>query len=254
MTSRRTFMQRGIVAGAGLALPRHLWAPRSPAGAAQFLVPMDDAQEDHLKAYGLDVSGARTRQGGRMAAQLSRRLVSSSRVSRSCAAMPRSTGNARAIGRSGCRRDASGDRGRRNMDAIPLEKAPKVADLHTAEAPPWDDAVRLALTYAGIPYTQVWDDEVMRRGSAEIRLAASAPRGFHRPVQQVVHQLPGAPWFQELVARDRNMDRRAARICDGPGTQGRREKIRAFVERGGLSVRHVRGDRDAGSGDRRPRT
>src|SRR2546426_3848688 len=44
-----------------------------------------------------------------------------------------------------------------NMDAVPLEKAPKVAVYVPPNAPPWDDAVTMALQYAGIPFAKVWD-------------------------------------------------------------------------------------------------
>ncbi len=48
-----------------------------------------------------------------------------------------------------------------NMEAILLEKAPKVAVYVPPNAEPWDDAVRLALEYAEIPYTALWDKEVL---------------------------------------------------------------------------------------------
>lgn len=48
-----------------------------------------------------------------------------------------------------------------NMDAIKLEKAPKIAVYSPKTKLPWDDAVTLVLTYAEIPYTVVFDDEVM---------------------------------------------------------------------------------------------
>src|SRR5690606_29848929 len=48
-----------------------------------------------------------------------------------------------------------------NMDAVPLDKAPRIAVYSPPQAMPWDDAVTLALTYAGIPYTNIFDDEVL---------------------------------------------------------------------------------------------
>ncbi len=48
-----------------------------------------------------------------------------------------------------------------NMDAIRLEKAPKVAIYVPPNFQPWDDAVTLALEYAEIPYDKVWDEEVL---------------------------------------------------------------------------------------------
>ena len=39
-----------------------------------------------------------------------------------------------------------------NMDAVILEKAPKIAVYSPSSKQPWDDAVTLVLTYAEIPY------------------------------------------------------------------------------------------------------
>ena len=53
-----------------------------------------------------------------------------------------------------------------NMDEILLEKAPKIAVYAPPEdtlyRDPWDDAVKIALDYAEIPYDQIWDQEVQR--------------------------------------------------------------------------------------------
>jgi len=47
-----------------------------------------------------------------------------------------------------------------NMEVVLLEKAPAVAVYAPDTIEPWDDAVVLALEYAEIPYTRVWDKEV----------------------------------------------------------------------------------------------
>ena len=48
-----------------------------------------------------------------------------------------------------------------NMEAVVLEKAPKVAVYTPKGKKPWDDAVTLVLTYAEIPFTAVYDEEVL---------------------------------------------------------------------------------------------
>jgi hypothetical protein len=48
-----------------------------------------------------------------------------------------------------------------NMEAIILEKAPKVAVYTPKGKQPWDDAVTLVLTYAEIPFTPIYDEEVL---------------------------------------------------------------------------------------------
>lgn len=50
----------------------------------------------------------------------------------------------------------------RNMDAVVLEKAPKIAVYSPKSNLPWDDAVTLVLTYAEIPYTVIYDEEVLK--------------------------------------------------------------------------------------------
>jgi hypothetical protein len=50
-----------------------------------------------------------------------------------------------------------------NMDAVRLEKPPKVAVYQPSNQRPWDDAVVLALDYAEIPYDKIWDEEVLNR-------------------------------------------------------------------------------------------
>jgi len=48
-----------------------------------------------------------------------------------------------------------------NMEAVVLEKAPKVAVYTPKGKQPWDDAVTLVLTFAEIPFTPVYDEEVL---------------------------------------------------------------------------------------------
>ncbi|MDA7559014.1 asparagine synthetase B [Flavobacteriaceae bacterium] len=48
-----------------------------------------------------------------------------------------------------------------NMEAIVLEKAPKIAVYSPNSKQPWDDAVTMVLTYAEIPYDTIYDQEVL---------------------------------------------------------------------------------------------
>ena len=48
-----------------------------------------------------------------------------------------------------------------NMEVVVLEKAPKVAVYTPKGKQPWDDAVTLVLTYAEIPFTPIYDEEVL---------------------------------------------------------------------------------------------
>ncbi len=50
----------------------------------------------------------------------------------------------------------------KNMEAVVLEKAPKIAVYTPKGKLPWDDAVTMVLTYAEIPYETVYDEEVLK--------------------------------------------------------------------------------------------
>ncbi len=49
----------------------------------------------------------------------------------------------------------------KNMEAVLLEKAPRIAVYSPKGKVPWDDAVTLVLTYAEIPYEVIYDEEVL---------------------------------------------------------------------------------------------
>ncbi|SEQ17445.1 hypothetical protein SAMN05421824_1352 [Hyunsoonleella jejuensis] len=52
----------------------------------------------------------------------------------------------------------------KNMEAVVLEKAPKIAVYTPKGKLPWDDAVTMVLKYAEIPYETVYDEEVLNDG------------------------------------------------------------------------------------------
>ena len=132
------------------------------ASAQKLLIPMDLAQSDHLKAYGvayhalengLEVEWLLNYRGGSFMMDynsLNERVcrirgVYCEKISGSQAAQIYST--------------IEGE----NMETVLLEKAPKVA-VYAPPPPaaePWDDAVRLALEYAAIPYDRIYDEEVL---------------------------------------------------------------------------------------------
>src|SRR5690554_4164811 len=48
-----------------------------------------------------------------------------------------------------------------NMETVILEKAPKIAVYTPKGKNPWDDAVTLVLTYAEIPFDEIYDEEIL---------------------------------------------------------------------------------------------
>lgn len=131
--------------------------------ANQVLVPMDEQQRNHLKAYGIaywvistygqEVEWLLNYRGGSFLFpenqtfqnELTVRGVSYEVISEGQAAQLRAQLQSPSV----------------NMDVVKLQKAPKVAVYSPKTNQPWDDAVTLVLTYAEIPYDRIYDREVM---------------------------------------------------------------------------------------------
>ena len=131
----------------------------------KILIPMDQSQKNHLKAYGvafwtleqeINVEWILNYRGG------SFMIDSYPEVEREC--------RVRGISYEIIGVDKTliiyNEVETKNMDIVLLEKAPKIAIYTPPNKQPWDDAVTLALSYAEVPYQTLWDEEVFN-GSLE---------------------------------------------------------------------------------------
>jgi len=130
--------------------------------AAHILIPMDETQDNHLKAYGItywtlqrdvEVTWLVNYRGGSFMAKHYPEIENECMargVSYEVIADVQSTSILKQI--------ADPDV---NKDAIKLQKAPEIAVYQPKNQQPWDDAVTLVLTYAEIPYDIIYDPEVM---------------------------------------------------------------------------------------------
>lgn len=132
------------------------------AKAAYILIPMDESQKNHLKAYGMtywvlekdmEASWLLNYRGGSFMFPHSTDFERECRL-RGVSFDIISDAVAQNI------RDEIADP-EENMDEVKLQKAPKIAVYSPKTKRPWDDAVTLVLTYAEIPYDIVYDDEVL---------------------------------------------------------------------------------------------
>jgi hypothetical protein len=121
-----------------------------------------------------------------------------------------------------------------NMDAVPLEKAPKVAIYTPPNSPPWDDAVTLALTYAGIEFAKIWDDQVLDGDLSKYDWVHLFHEDFTGQQSKFYLAYRGAPWYQELVDRDKATAERLGFATVPDLKKGVAEGFRSFVERGGF--------------------
>ncbi len=143
-----------------VALAASLALAAAPAHA-KVLVPMDEAQTDHLRAYGLTYWALS--QGAKGEWLLNYRggsflLPDDASIAREANIRGVTIERIGGADEAAIRAEIADN----NMEAVALEKPPKVAVYIPPNKPPWDDAVTLALEYAGIPYEKVWDEEVIR--------------------------------------------------------------------------------------------
>ena len=86
-----------------------------------------------------------------------------------------------------------------NMDVVKLEKAPKIAVYSPKSKAPWDDAVTLVMTYAEIPYDVLYDDEILQGKLAKYDWLHLHHEDFTGQYGKFYAQYSGAAWYQEQV-------------------------------------------------------
>jgi hypothetical protein len=216
-----------LLLGAALLLARG-------AGAQMLLVPMDDAQRNHLKAYGVVYNALKDGQkaewllnyrGGAFflpdLPELRRRAALAG-----VSIEPEDAGSV-----EGIRRELAAG----NMDAVPLEKAPKVAIYTPPNSPPWDDAVTLALTYAGIDFAKIWDDQVLDGDLSKYDWVHLFHEDFTGQQNKLYLGYRDAPWFVEQRQRALATAQKYNISGGVPGVKKAvAERIRQYVENGGF--------------------
>ena len=133
-----------------------------PVTAQDILIPMDNKQADHLKAYGVSfwvlqqgrsVDWLLNYRGGSFLTPATQRLKQELSI--------RGVSYQELSGAETAQVVAQVEDQSNNTSIIKLEKAPKIAVYAPKQTLPWDDAVLLALTYAEVPYELVYDDGVL---------------------------------------------------------------------------------------------
>ena len=130
--------------------------------AAHVLIPMDNSQRNHLKAYGIayyvltydiEVSWLLNYRGGSFMFEHHPKLEEEC-IIRGVSYQVIADVQAAAILQDISSPDV-------NMEEVRLHKVPRIAVYTPPNSLPWDDAVTLALTYAEIPYDEVYDEKVL---------------------------------------------------------------------------------------------
>lgn len=130
--------------------------------AAYLLLPMNNTQTNHLKAYGItywtlqngiEAWWLLNYEGGSFLIPFQAEIETEC-VVRGVSYQVIAEGQKQQIFSQIAQNDV-------NMENIKLEKAPKIAVYSPPGKMPWDDAVTLALTYAEIPYDIIYDVEII---------------------------------------------------------------------------------------------
>jgi hypothetical protein len=130
--------------------------------STQLLIPMDEAQTDHLKSYGIafwclenniTVEWLLNYRGGSFLVPHLKALEEEM-ILRNVRYQVMADGQVNQI-----RSEISNPEV--NMEIVQLEKAPKIAVYTPPNKQPWDDAVTLVLEYAEIPYDKIYDSAIV---------------------------------------------------------------------------------------------
>ena len=197
------------------------------------LVPMDRAQANHLKAYGLTYWVLE--QDGRAEWLLNFQggafLLPDTEGTRRKAALMGVT--IQPVGVA----DEARIRGiiaQSNMESVVLEKATEIAIYTPPNSAPWDDAVTMALEYAEIPYDKVWDDQVVGGELEDYEWLHLHHEDFTGQYSKFYITYAGAPWLEEEVARNEEAAQSLG-FANVPALKKAVSRgIREFVENGGF--------------------
>ena len=203
------------------------------ASFARVLVPMDAGQADHLRAYGLVYWALERGVHGewllnyRGGAFLLPDLASLPEEALIRGVTIESVNDADVA-------KIQAEIADNNMETIKLETAPRVAVYVPPSAPPWDDAVQLALEYAQIPYTKLWDAEVMDGKLADYDWLHLHHEDFTGQYGKFYAAFASADWYQRQVAENQGVARRYgfAKVSDLKKSVA--QTIKAYVAQGGF--------------------
>ena len=164
------------------------------------LVPMDDGQTDHLKAYGIAYWSLENqvviewllnyRGGSFLFPNL--RALEEELIIRNVKYEVITDGQANQIRNQIANPEV-------NMELIQLEKAPKIAVYTPNGKQPWDDAVTLVLEYAEIPYDKIYDSAIVMGALPKYDWLHLHHEDFTGQYGKFYAAYRSYPWYQEQV-------------------------------------------------------
>ncbi|NNF74835.1 MAG: asparagine synthetase B [Flavobacteriaceae bacterium] len=121
-----------------------------------------------------------------------------------------------------------------NMEAVILEKAPKIAVYTPYGKQPWDDAVTMVLTFAEIPYETIYDEEVINDGLLLFDWLHLHHEDFTGQYGKFYRSYRSAAWY---IKEKRDAEALATKLGYSKVSEAKRDvalKIRDYVVGGGF--------------------
>lgn len=200
---------------------------------AELLVPMDISQTNHLKAYGVAFAALQKQhvvkwllnyRGGSFL------MPSDPAMEGLCnirGVRYETIGGAEVAAIMAEIQDA-------NMEAVVLEKEPKIAIYIPPNTLPWDDAVTLALEYAEIGYDRFWDEEVLEGKLRDYDWLHLHHEDFSGQYGKFYGSYRHTPWYQNDVRVNEAMAARHGYSKVWQLKHAVADRIRDFVFEGGF--------------------
>lgn len=205
------------------------------AEAAFILIPMDEKQKNHLKAYGIaywtleqgtEVKWLLNYRGGSFLIQ-SQQPIANECLVRGVSYETLADGQANNLLADIAREDV-------NQDAVSMQKAPRIAVYSPPNKQPWDDAVTLVLTYAEIKFDIVYDKEILNGKLKDYDWLHLHHEDFTGQFGKFFNAYQNVAWYQEEVRTNKELAKELGFLKVSEMKQVVTREIQKYIENGGF--------------------
>jgi hypothetical protein len=119
-----------------------------------------------------------------------------------------------------------------NMEWAELNKVAKIALYSPKSASPWDDAVSLALTYAEIPFSTIYDDEILKGDLKKYDWVHLHHEDFTGQMGKMYTQREQL-WYKKQVKEDEEMARKYGFGKISQLKSAIAQQLKQYIEAGG---------------------
>lgn len=203
--------------------------------AAFVLIPMDEKQSNHLKAYGItfwaleqgvEVKWLLNYRGGSFLIQ-QQQALSNELLVRGVSYETLADGQANNLLTDISREDV-------NQDAVSMQKAPRIAVYSPPNKQPWDDAVTLVLKYAEIKFDVIYDEEILEGKLKDYDWLHLHHEDFTGQFGKFFQAYQHVPWYQEEVRINRELAQKLGFLKVSEMKKVITRDIHRYIENGGF--------------------